>query len=156
MPSGIGVVAGIRAGRPVGMTCRAMFFQSLEPPLLVFSPSLVSTTWPVLAEEAELAVSILAKDQAGMARVFARPSVDRFAGIDWHPSPITGSPVLTGSHVALDCRARSSAAIGDHYLIVADLVAVETDGDVAPRNPVILYGSTFHELGPRLEEVAAI
>lgn len=136
------------------MTCQAMFLQSLDPPLLVFSPSLASTTWPLLAERAELAISVLATGQAGMARAFARPGADRFADVGWHPAPITGSPVLTGSHIALDCHIRSSSVTGDHHLVVADLLAVEAGDDPSSGSPVVFYRSAFHDLGPRLEELS--
>ncbi|MGA3565738.1 flavin reductase family protein [Melissospora conviva] len=68
--------------------------------------------------------------QAGAA--IQRERHDRFAGVAWRPSLISGAPVLEGVVAWLDCRITGSVAAGDHDLVLAHVDAAAADPAVSP------------------------
>lgn len=153
LASGVTVLAAVRGEEPVGMTCQSLFSQSLDPPLIAFSPGLHSTTWPRIATDGGLAVSILAATQATLCRGFAVSGADKFAGVEWTPAPVSGSPVIDGCHAWLDCEIASSLVVGDHYLVIARLLAVGSDSsiDLPGPDPLLFHRSRLRTLGAKTE-----
>ncbi len=137
--TGVTVVAGVDAGEPVGFACQAFAAVSLSPPLVLFCPSVSSTTWPRLARTGQLCVNVLSDDQADLARRFGVSSADKFAGVRWTPAP-NGSPVLSGVLTWAACTVESVHEAGDHYVVVAAITAV---GDCKTGQPLLFYRSRF-------------
>jgi flavin reductase (DIM6/NTAB) family NADH-FMN oxidoreductase RutF len=132
--SGIVVVSAM-ADRPVGFTCQAFTSLSLEPPLISFSPARTSTTWPRIRELGRFCINVLAHDQAQLSEQFAQPGIDRFAGVDWSPSPM-GSPVIAGVSAWIDCELADEHEGGDHTIVVGAVRALHSDPQ---RHPLIFY-----------------
>lgn len=59
---------------------------------------------------------------------------DRFALADWHRL-VTGSPILRGARVALDCRVTEVSEIGTHSVIFGEIVGIE----LGARGPALIY-----------------
>ena len=71
-------------------------------------------------------------------RTFARKVDDRFAGVDWRPSPL-GHPVLEGALAYLDCSLHSLLPGGDHVIFTGLVTATEArDGDA-----LMFYAGSF-------------
>jgi len=80
----------------------------------------------ILASEA-FGLSVLARDQIEVARLFGRQSsrrVDKLADTAYHTAQ-TGSPLLDDCTVALDCRVVQVYDFGREKLIVGQVVAAE-------------------------------
>jgi 3-hydroxy-9,10-secoandrosta-1,3,5(10)-triene-9,17-dione monooxygenase reductase component len=132
--SGIVVVSAMADG-PIGFTCQAFASLSLEPPLITFSPARTSTTWPRIRPLGRFCINVLAHDQAPLSERFARSGIDRFAGVNWTPSPL-GSPVIDGVSAWIDCELEAEHDGGDHTIVVGAVRALHSNPQ---RHPLIFY-----------------
>jgi len=117
-PTGVTVVATIDEGRPVGLAVGSFFSVSLEPPLVGFCVMTTSSTWPAIERQGSFGVSILADAQTEVCRRLATKEPDKFDGLTWTPSPVTGSPLITGAVAHLDCVLEQQHLAGDHWIAV--------------------------------------
>ncbi len=130
--SGVTVVTATSAGDPVGMTCQSFSSVSLDPPLVLFVPARTSRAWPLMQRAGKFCVNFLAADQAELSNTMASRGVDKFAGVPWQPSPVTGSPVLEGSLGYVDCTIHAVHEAGDHYVVVGRVLDLATAQDDEP------------------------
>lgn len=115
--SGIVVVTAVGEDGPVGFTCQSFASLSLDPPLVSFAPARTSSTWPRIREIGRFSVNVLADHHVELSTAFARSGTDKFAGVDWRPSP-SGMPVLAGVCAWVDCALAEEYDGGDHTIVV--------------------------------------
>ena len=120
--TGVTVVTAISDGTPVGLTCQGFMSVSLDPPLVAFAPARGSRAWPLIERSGSYCVNLLAADQAELSNRMASRGTDKFAGLGWAPSPLTGSPLLAGTLGYVDCRIEAVHEAGDHWLVVGRVV----------------------------------
>lgn len=136
--SGVVVVAASGPSGPVGLSLQSFFSLSLEPPLVALAPSRTSTTWPVVAEAGSFCANVLRDDQEALCRTFARSGADKFAGVGWAHGPV-GAPRLHDALAWVDCEIERVDDGGDHWLVVARVVAMEASAG----EPLVFYRSGF-------------
>lgn len=135
-----GVVVVTATGtRPLGFTCQSFVSLSLEPALVSFNPARTSTTWPRIRKVARFCVNVLAHDQHQLSELFARPGADRFAGVEWTPSPL-GAPILAGVSAWVDCELAAEYDGGDHTIVVGAVRFLDAD---AGRYPLLYFRSQY-------------
>ncbi len=144
--TGVTVVAGIEAGKPVGFTCQSFMSVSMDPPYVAVAPARTSTTWPRIAAAGAFCVNVLSDTQEELSRSFAKSGGDKFAGVGWEPTPRTGSPVLRGCLAWIDCRVELVHDAGDHELILGRV----HDLGVSDGTPLLFYRSGFAALADDL------
>ncbi|WP_370077284.1 flavin reductase family protein [Streptacidiphilus sp. MAP12-16] len=147
--TGVTVISAIAAdGTPAGFACQSFSSLSLDPPLISFNVARTSSSWPRIAHSGRFCVSVLAADQGELCRTFAVSSstgTDKFADVDWTPTPGTGSPRLAGALAWIDCSIHAVHIGGDHLIVlgrVCDLSAARDD-----TGPLLFYRGGFGELG---------
>lgn len=143
--SGVTVVTAMSGGEPVGMTCQSFSSVSLDPPLVTFIPAKTTRAWPLIQRSGKFCVNVLAADQAWLSNQMASRGVDKFAGVDWSPSPTTGSPLLHGTIAHLDCSIHAVHEAGDHYVVLGRVLALET-GDVD--DPLLFFRGRYATTAP--------
>jgi flavin reductase (DIM6/NTAB) family NADH-FMN oxidoreductase RutF len=144
IPTGVVVVAGLdEQGKPVGLTVGSFTSVSLEPPLVAFYVARTSGSWPAIRGRGAFCVSVLGHDQGPVSGVFARSGGDKFAGVPWEPATRTGMPRLLRSHVWVDCRLEREVDIGDHFLVVGEIVDLEAPGT---SGPLVFYQGRYHQV----------
>jgi flavin reductase (DIM6/NTAB) family NADH-FMN oxidoreductase RutF len=122
-PTGVTVITALaRDGRPLGITVNSFASVSLLPPLVLWSQARTSPTHDEFASAATMVINILADDQQEVSAHFARPTLDKFAGIAFSRLPC-GTPVLDGSSATLVCTPTARYDGGDHTI---HLCAVDT------------------------------
>jgi 3-hydroxy-9,10-secoandrosta-1,3,5(10)-triene-9,17-dione monooxygenase reductase component len=127
-PTSVAVVCGIdETGNPVGMVVGTFVSVSLDPPLVAYLPSLLSTTFPRLRGAEGFTVNLLGADQHDLCRRFAASGGDKFHGVAWRASPVSGAPLLDGTVAWVDCLTEEVRAVGDHYLVLGRVVALDHD-----------------------------
>ncbi|HEX3425132.1 MAG TPA: flavin reductase family protein [Acidimicrobiales bacterium] len=134
--TGIVVVTGLPEGVPAGLTCQSFVSLSLDPPLVAFCPSKMSTSWRRIDQTSAFCANVLTEEQEDISRVFATSGRDKFLGLGWRRSGETGSPILHDVLAWVDCRIEGRHDGGDHHIIVGRVVDL---GAAARGKPLLAY-----------------
>ncbi|WP_333618093.1 3-hydroxy-9,10-secoandrosta-1,3,5(10)-triene-9,17-dione monooxygenase reductase subunit [Dietzia sp.] len=141
--TGITVITAVDEGAPVGFACQSFSALSLDPPLVLFCPMKTSGSWPRIERTGRFAVNILSEEQEDVSSTFGRRGEDKFASIDWSPSPL-GSPVIDGVMAWFDCRIESVLDGGDHWIVLGRV------SDLGPTDrsdrPLLFYRGAYMRL----------
>ncbi|WP_371483392.1 flavin reductase family protein [Kitasatospora sp. NBC_00315] len=124
---------------PAGFTATSFTSVSLDPALVSFYVSSTASAAPAVRAADGFAVHILGQGQQELAARFARSGVDRFAGTDWVPDE-RGVPVLSGVAAWLTARPVLIQEIGDHLLVVGEVVDT---GAREGGGPLVHHDGTF-------------
>jgi flavin reductase (DIM6/NTAB) family NADH-FMN oxidoreductase RutF len=147
-PAGVAVVTLSDLGRPIGFTATSVISVSAEPPLLVFSVSSGSSSWPALARVETLVISFLAASQADVSARFATRGIDRFAAGGWTRLS-TGEPVILKASAWLRGEIVQRTAVGSSYLVAVRAVSSQI-ADPVP--PLVFHDRAYH----RIDESSAL
>jgi 3-hydroxy-9,10-secoandrosta-1,3,5(10)-triene-9,17-dione monooxygenase reductase component len=144
--TGVVIIAAAAPQGPVGMSINSFTAVSLEPPLIGFFPAVTSSSWPTIQQAGSFCVSMLSEAQEHLARSFARPSTDRFAGVDWHPAPVSAAPIVDGTIAWIDCELEAVAPAGDHLFVTGRVQTLGIRSDV---DPLVFAHGKYRSLNPR-------
>lgn len=112
-------------GAPVGLTCNSFNSVSLEPPLVLWSLGRGSFSRPAFERNETFAINVLPRDAQALARRFAKPLEDKWAGVAWAPGT-DGVPRLPQALACFDCRVRERFHGGDHLIFLGEIVALDS------------------------------
>jgi len=116
------ITAAAADGKPYGLTCNSFTSVSLNPPLVLFSLVLYSTSMNVFQNASHFAVNVLGASQQALANKFAKSSDDKFTGVDWKPG-LGNAPLLVESVASFQCRAVNRYYGGDHVIFLGAVEA---------------------------------
>jgi 3-hydroxy-9,10-secoandrosta-1,3,5(10)-triene-9,17-dione monooxygenase reductase component len=125
-------------GGPVGLAANSFTSVSLEPPLVAFCVAHTSASWPVVRTADRFCVNILAEGQDEICRALARTGADKFAGVDWAPSP-SGAPVIPGVAGWIEASVETEHPAGDHVIVVARVHALGAED----RLPLLFFRGMY-------------
>lgn len=109
---------------PVGIVVNSFTSVSMEPRLVLWCLGDASDRFAVFAGAGHWGVNILAAEQQDISARFARPGA--FDASDLQMDRLAEAPVLRGAVTHLSCRTRDRRAVGDHLLIVGEVIAFES------------------------------
>ena len=109
-------------GKPYGLTCNSFASVSLNPPLVLWSLVVYSSSLTVFQNASHFAVNVLGASQQALANKFAKSSDDKFAGLDWSPG-LGNAPVLAESVANFQCRSVNRYYGGDHVIFLGAVEA---------------------------------
>lgn len=133
--TGVTVVTAMDGGRPVGFACQAFAALSLDPPMVLFCPARASATWRAIERAGRFCVNVLGEHQEDLSQRFGRRDLDKFAGVQWSPSP-AGAPVLGGALAWIDATIETVHDGGDHYVVLGRVTELGSgDGE----RPLLFY-----------------
>ncbi|RZB13652.1 flavin reductase [Streptomyces sp. F001] len=118
LATGVSVITTRTGSTPVGMTASAVSALSLDPLQLIVCIGNHLFTRTAIAEHGRFAVNILGEDCEHLARTFASPVPDRFAGVAVDDSH--GVPVLKDAIATVVCDVSQTLPGGDHTIFVGD------------------------------------
>jgi 3-hydroxy-9,10-secoandrosta-1,3,5(10)-triene-9,17-dione monooxygenase reductase component len=121
--TGVAVVSTMDGSEPVGLTVGSFFSISLDPPLVGFCAAQSSATWPIIKRSGRFCVNVLAADQEGVSRKFARTGANKFDGVSWAASD-GGCPRLDDVIAWIDCDIEVVHGAGDHEICVGRVRAL--------------------------------
>lgn len=135
-PTGVTVVSAVDDhNAPYGVTCSSLTSVCLEPPTVLVSLTTSSATLRYALERGAFGITLLDVDAQQVAKRFAAPGLDRFAGLRWTLSPLGNPWIEQSMTAAADCDVCRSLEVGDHTLLFGVLRNVRVRGG----NP-LLYG----------------
>ena len=136
------------AGLAHGVTANSFSSVSLDPPLVLWSQSLSSRSYPAFRDSDHFAINILADDQIAISNRFARSIDDKFASVPHRPG-LGEAPVLDGAAAHLECVKVAEYPGGDHVVYVGRVERIAHSG----RRPLAFGSGKYmvayaHDLGP--------
>lgn len=144
LPTGVSVITGNCLDGPVGVSCNSVTSVSLDPPLIAFCPARTSETWPALRRSGRFCVNFMAEHHEGLIGAFARKRVNRFTGVRHHPR-LCG-PALDDAIAWLDCELRAEHEAGDHFIVLAEVIALDARAGGAP---LVFFRGRYGTFAPR-------
>ena len=121
--TGVTVVTAVeKDGCPLGFTANSFTSVSLDPPLLLACLARTSRNFEAMTTARGFAINVLADSQKDISNTFARPSEDRFAGLDWSAGPY-GSPIIADTAAWFDCSLQQVIEAGDHVILLGRIEA---------------------------------
>jgi flavin reductase (DIM6/NTAB) family NADH-FMN oxidoreductase RutF len=109
-------------GKPYGLTCNSFASVSLNPPLVLWSLVLYSSSLSVFQNANHFAVNVLGASQQALANKFAKSSEDKFVGVEWTPG-VGNAPLIKESVANFQCRAVNRYYGGDHVIFLGAVEA---------------------------------
>ena len=129
-------------GHPAGLTANSFNSVSLDPPMVLWSLALDSTSLDAFRHAPYWAVHVLAAGQEALSSQFASRDGDKFAGVTTTPGP-GGIPLLDGSAARFICRSAFEYEGGDHAIFLGRVESFEETA----RTPLVYhqgrYGGVF-------------
>lgn len=145
-PTGVTIVTAVDEGHPTGLAIGSFTSVSLDPPLVAFLPTKTSGSYAAIANSGAFCVNVVADDQLAMTATFASKAEDKFAGVEWEPAPVTGSPKLGGCLAWMDCKVHATYDGGDHWIVVG--AVQEMDVDDREVSPLLFYTGKYGSFAP--------
>ncbi|MDE5443748.1 flavin reductase [Bradyrhizobium sp. CSA207] len=116
------ITAAAPDGKPYGLTCNSFASVSLNPPLVLWSLVVYSSSLTVFQNASHFTVNVLGASQQALANKFAKSSDDKFTGVDWTPG-LGSAPVLAESVANFQCRSVNRYYGGDHVIFLGAVEA---------------------------------
>jgi flavin reductase (DIM6/NTAB) family NADH-FMN oxidoreductase RutF/DNA-binding IclR family transcriptional regulator len=104
-------------GKPIGLTANSFSSVSLDPPLVLWSLARTAPSHQNFFAAPRFAISILADDQYAISNQFARPSTDKFGGVEILAGR-GGVPLIAGASAWIECDAEAHYPGGDHTIFL--------------------------------------
>ncbi|GED97781.1 flavin reductase family protein [Gordonia crocea] len=130
-PSGLVAVAALGPDGPVGLLVSSFTSVSLDPPLASVNIGRSSSTLPHLQRQTHWGISVLGRDQVGVADNFRRPSDERFADLGWS-STIDGAVHLHGAAAGFTTKLDRLIPAGDHSIALLEVLDHFAADDATP------------------------
>ncbi|MDX2082913.1 MAG: flavin reductase family protein [Rickettsiales bacterium] len=105
-----------------GMTINSFTSASLAPPLISFYISNNSANLKLFKKNKFFSLNILSETQQELARGFATPKNSTKWGIETYFLGKNGNPIFKNSIAFFECKKTKMIKIGDHHLIVGEVV----------------------------------
>jgi len=129
--TGVTIVTTMDSGsKPIGVTASSFNSVSLDPPLVLWSLAKTAHSMPAYQSSGGFNVHVLASHQDDLSNQFARPSDDKFAGVNWNTCD-NGFPLLTECAALFRCKTTFQYEGGDHIIFVGEVIDFERN-DLPP------------------------
>jgi flavin reductase (DIM6/NTAB) family NADH-FMN oxidoreductase RutF len=127
LAGGVSVItAGIGEAR-TGATVTSATALSVEPPTMIVTINLSSSTWPAIRRHGHFCVNILGRHHQDVADRFAGKGgvkgADRYAEADWREHS-TGALGLVGALAVIDCELEEAIKRHSHAIILGRVAAI--------------------------------
>ena len=125
-----------------GTTVNSLVSISLDPMLVCWSLQNDASQFAEYSQAKEFAISILASDQAALARRYAARGDTALVTSDFERTD-RGLPVIKGALASLECRLWKTYPAGDHTMILGEVVAMNGWQDEAEPKALGFFGGRF-------------
>jgi len=126
---------------PVGITVNSFSSVSLDPPLILWSIALNAPSLSAFREHPGFTINILSEEQKELGLQFARPSENKFEGVDWHTG-YEDTPILDNALAVLQCKTYQRYEGGDHEIYLGEVVKI----NFTEKQPLVFHRGQFEKL----------
>jgi flavin reductase (DIM6/NTAB) family NADH-FMN oxidoreductase RutF len=119
-PTGVAIVTAHAPGGVAAITINSFASVSLEPRLVLWSLGDQSESYPVFSAAKSWGLSILAEGAEAAARKYAEQG--RACALEQELETLADTPVFARALAALACRTHERRTLGDHLVIVGEVV----------------------------------
>lgn len=138
--SGVTIVTAASDDGPVGVTANSFSSLSLDPPLVLWSPSVGSRRFPYFERATYFAIHVLSAEQEDLCHGFAK-SAFAFDALDWQENE-KSVPLIRNCLARFECETQAIYPGGDHKIVVGRVLNAEMrDGDA-----LAFYAGQFRAL----------
>ena len=142
--TGVTIITAAGAdGKPYGLTCNSFASVSLNPPLVLWSLVVYSSSLSVFQNASHFTVNVLGVSQQALSNKFAKSGEDKFAGVDWSPG-LGNAPVIADCVANFQCRSVNRYYGGDHVIFLGAVEAYSYSG----KEPLLFTRGTYGRLAP--------
>lgn len=131
--------------RIVGLTASSFVTLSFDPPLVMFAIQHNTASYASMVASRAFGVSLLQRDQADVAALFARSGPERTGKTSFEPGKALHVPLIPGALAHVECLTNQIFISGDHAIVVGLVEEARTfDGQ-----PLLYFAQrygTFHPL----------
>ncbi|MBI3962785.1 MAG: flavin reductase family protein [Deinococcus sp.] len=141
IPYGLYVITYGTGAEANGFTSTWLSQASFRPPLVMTGVGRGRLSEQVIRRTGVFVVNFLGRSQKALAERFFKP-VERLADLGC-TTGVTGAPILNDALAYLECQVRDSLDLGDHLVVVGEVVAAE----VRREEPVLELSDTSWHYG---------
>jgi flavin reductase (DIM6/NTAB) family NADH-FMN oxidoreductase RutF len=149
-PGGVAVITAEGPNGPVALTATSVSSVSVDPPLLIFSVSALSSATPSILAADTIVVHLLDGEDLEVAQLASTSGVDRFADRTRWSRLVTGEPVYHGVRAWVRCSIVERMNAGGSTVIAAHALQSDIARDVEPGghgNALVYHNRSWHRLG---------
>lgn len=147
--TGVAIITTTHEGQPAGMTASAIASLSLDPVLLLVCVNRRLPTHEGIEASGRFVVNVLGEGHEELALQFARPSEDKFAGVDLDPR--CDLPVFRDAIAHFVCDLYWRFPGGDHSIFTGYVRQCNIKPD---KRPLLYFRSTFGRLhDPEIDQL---
>lgn len=149
-PGGVAVITAQGPDGPVALTATSVSSVSVDPPLLIFSISALSSASPTISAAETVVVHLLDANDLHVAKLGATSGVDRFADDRQWTRLASGEPVYLGVRGWVRCAVVSRMDAGGSTVIAGHALQANVDRDVAAGeagDALVYHNRSWHRLG---------
>ncbi len=146
-PAGVAVVTADAGDGPVAMTVSSVASVSVDPPMLMFSASAISSSTPAIRSADTVVVHLLDSDQVELAKLCARSGSQRFGDdVEWGRLP-TGEPYYPGANW-LRGRVVQRVDVEGATLLLVEAIEAKPRVELGSADPVplVYHNRRWHTL----------
>lgn len=142
VPGPVVVVSASEGGAAHATTVSSFSSLSLVPSYALVSLDLSSRLLGVIERTGRLGINLLTDRQKDVGLRCASKDVDKLRDIDWHES--LGLPRINGCAGWLACEAAQIIEVGDHKIVVARPLQIDSSPD---DEPLLYHRADFRVVG---------
>lgn len=141
-PAAVCVITALdEEGAPRGLTCSAVCSLSVEPPLLLCCVNQRNGSLKAIRHSGGFVVNLLAASGDAISTRFASSSPDKYSGIEWDASPVSGLPYLCECVVRVDCELAADIEAGTHAILIGRIR--DCDDPDAADSPLLYWRRAY-------------
>lgn len=150
-PGGVALITADTAVGPVAITASSVASVSADPPIMMFSVSVMTSAASALGKTDTVVVHLLNANNIDLARLGATSGADRFADRSmWKRLP-TGEPVFEAARAWIRARILHRIDAGGSTVVVAEAIEssvteshIDEHGD---KEGLVYFNRTWHRIG---------
>lgn len=138
-PGGVALITADAGDGPVALTATSVASVNVDPPLLMFSVTTLSSATAVIVKSSTIVVHLLDAGDIELAQRGATKGIDRFADESlWQKLP-TGETAFTGARAWLRCRIINQMDANGSTVIAAEALQLGLNRQVGEESTPLAY-----------------